>query len=128
MGICGIIGDLKREDQGIYVFPCFTLLGFQRGEPVIKKLCQSGYKVSDEDSRHEGVEIKRSSPFQCMRTLAKEFGYSPLKVSQINSPEGRSCLMWTLGTGEATETLGVVADIKRESEENTSYLPLLYLD
>ena len=32
-------------------------------------------KVSDEDSRHEGVEIERSSPFHLSRILAKEFGY-----------------------------------------------------
>ena len=32
-------------------------------------------QVGDEDSRHEGVEIERSSPFHLSRILAKEFGY-----------------------------------------------------
>ena len=32
-------------------------------------------EVSDEDARHEGVEIERSSPFHLSRILAKEFGY-----------------------------------------------------
>ena len=32
-------------------------------------------QVKDEDSRHEGVEIERSSPFHLSRVLAKEFGY-----------------------------------------------------
>jgi len=114
--ICGIIGDLKREEQGIYVFPCITLLGFQRGETLIKKISQLGFKVEDENTRHEGVEIHRSSPFQLMRTLAKEFGYKPLKATHTCSPEGRCCLMWTLMSGEPVEAIGVVADIKRESE------------
>merc|ERR1712231_47717 len=77
--ICGIIGDLKREDQGVYVFPRLTLLGYDSKEPQVQRLLQLGYKVGDEDSRYEGVEIKGSSPFQLMRTLAKEFNYRPLK-------------------------------------------------
>jgi len=115
--ICGIIGDIKREEQGVYNFPCFTLMGYGTNEAEVKKLCQLGYKVGDEDSRYEGVEIRRSSPFQMMRTLAKEFGYKPLKAFNTEAPGDRSCLMWTLSAGEeALETIGIVADIKRESE------------
>jgi len=114
--ICGIIGDLKREEQGVYEFPCLTLLGFDTKEPTVRKLCQLGFKVGDEDARYEGVEIQKSSPFQLMRTLAKEFGYKPLKPVISEAPGGRSCLMWTLISGEAEEAVGVVADIKRESE------------
>jgi len=86
-------------------------------EPEVKKLLQLGYKVGDEDARYEGVEIQRTSPFQLMRSLAKEFGYKPLKAVSTPAPGGRNCLMWTLISGEeATEAIGIVADIKREDE------------
>jgi len=115
--VCGIICDLKREDQGVYEFPRLTLLGYTRGEETIARLHKLGYKVGDEDSRQEGVEIEKTSPFQLMRTLAKEFGYRPLKAVITPAPGGRSTLMWTLlGDGAATEALGVIADIRRESE------------
>ena len=43
-------------------------------------------QVGDEDSRHEGVEIERSSPFHLSRILAKEFGYRLLKAVPAEAP------------------------------------------
>jgi len=115
--VCGIICDMKREEQGVYEFPRLTLLGFDTNEPQVRRLSQLGLKVSDEDSRHEGVEIERSSPFHLSRILAKEFGYRLLKAVPTEAPGERTCIMWTLmADGEATEAIGVVADIRRESE------------
>jgi len=119
--ICGIIGDLKREDQGVYVFPCLTLMGYDTKEEPLKKLQQLGFKIGDENARYEGVEIKKSSPFKLMRALAKEYGYRPTKAMNAAAPGGRTCLMWTLIGGTAAtegglEAIGIVADVKRESE------------
>jgi len=94
-------------------------MGYDNKEEPIKKLQQLGYRVGDEDSRYEGVEIKQSSPFKLMRTLAKEYGYKPLKAINTVAPGGRTCLMWTLvacGEGGGEEAIGIVADVKRESE------------
>eukprot|EP00092_Neocalanus_flemingeri_P000751 GFUD01000796.1.p1 GENE.GFUD01000796.1~~GFUD01000796.1.p1 ORF type:complete len:206 (-),score=78.67 GFUD01000796.1:94-711(-) len=117
--ICGIIGDLKREEQGVYVFPCLTLLGYDSKEEPVRKIKQLGFKVGDEDPRYEGVEVKQSSPFKLMRVLAKEYGYKPLKAINTVAPGGRTCLMWTLIGGQeegGMEAIGIVSDIKRESE------------
>merc|ERR1712183_517383 len=117
--ICGIIGDLKREDQGVYMFPCLTLLGYDNNEEPLKKIKQLGFKLGDEDPRYEGVEVRQSSPFKLMRVLAKEYGYKPLKVVNTVAPGGRTCLMWTLiggGEGGGEEAIGIVSDIKRENE------------
>merc|ERR1712055_70482 len=96
----GIIGDLKREDQGVYTFPCFTLMGYDNNAEILKKIKQLGFKIGDEDSRYEGVEIRNSSPFQLMRVLAKEYGYKHLKPMNAPAPGGRTCLMWTLLGGK----------------------------
>jgi len=117
--ICGIIGDLKREDQGVYTFPCFTLMGYDNNAEILKKIKQLGFKIGDEDARYEGVEIRNSSPFQLMRVLAKEYGYKHLKPMNAPAPGGRTCLMWTLLGGKeegGTEVIGIVSDLKRESE------------
>ena len=76
------------SDQGVYVFPCLTLLGYDTKEEPLKKLQQLGFRVGDEDSRYEGVEIKQSSPFKLMRALAKECGYRPLKAVNSVAPGG----------------------------------------
>jgi len=114
--VCGIIADLKREEQGVYTFPCLTLLGYDTREPAIQRLLKLGFKVGDEDARYEGVEVKGSSPFQLMRSLAKEFDYQPLKAVAVKACGGRTCLMWTLTSGQPTEAIGIVSDVKRESE------------
>merc|ERR1712037_795546 len=126
--VCGIICDMKREEQGVYEFPRLTLLGFDTNEPQVRRLTQLGLKVSDEDSRHEGVEIERSSPFHLSRILAKEFGYRLLKAVPTEAPGDRTCIMWTLmADGEATEAIGVVADIKRGARESTRSPPRQFL-
>jgi len=114
--ICGIIADLRREEQGVYEFRRLSLMGFDNTDPEIKKLQGLGYKVSDANPRFEGVEITNTSPFQLMRSLAKEFSYAPGKPANTDAPGGRQSIMWTLIGGEGTEAIGVVADIKRESE------------
>jgi len=114
--ICGIIADLRREDQGVYEFKKLTLLGYNSGEDEIKKLVELGFKVSDENSKFEGVEITNSSPFQLMRTLAKEFGYKTCKPCNYDAPCDRQSIAWTCISGEPTLTVGIVADLKRECE------------
>ena len=121
-------------------------------------------QVGDEDSRHEGVEIERSSPFHLSRILAKEFGYRSVSwdidkkicvwerfdvcsciagcsrpcqprlqvmrfdigISSHSWNSGdRTSIMWTLiSDGEATESIGVIADIRRESEFTLELLAL----
>jgi len=115
--VCGIIADLKREAQGVYEFRRLTLLGYDTDEPAIKQLVQLGYKISDANPGAEGVEITQSSPFQLMRTMAKELGFKACVPANSDAPSDRQTIVWTLISGEeAEETIGVVADIKRESE------------
>jgi len=114
--VCGIIADIKREEEGMYVFPQLTLLGYDNNDPVLGRLKQLGYKIADENARHEGVEIARSSPFKLIRTMAKEFGFSAKEPSAVAVAGGRTAITWTLVTDEAVECVGVVADIRRESE------------
>ena len=78
------------------MFPCLTLLGYDADEAPVQKLKQIGYNLGDSDTRHEGVEIKGKSPFHLIRTMAKEFGYSPEKISVVPSPgwkKNRECLI-----------------------------------
>jgi len=114
--ICGIIADIKREEQGVYVFPQLTLMGYDTKSPELAKLKDLGIKIGDENSRYEGVEVARSSPFKLMRTMARTFGFSAKEASAMDAPGGRTCLTWTLMTDFAEECIGVVADIKREGE------------
>lgn len=81
------------------MFPCLTLLGYDTKEEPLKRLQQLGYKVGDEDSRYEGVEIKQSSPFKLMRSLAKEYGYRPLKAVNSAAPGMVSTLLLETMTG-----------------------------
>jgi len=114
--ICGIISDLKREEQGVYVFKKLTLMGFDRGDEELSKLQSLGYKITDENARFEGVEILNCSPFKLMRSLATEFGFKVGKPANSNAPGDRQSVIWTLLGGEAEEAIGIIADIKRESE------------
>merc|ERR1712121_360675 len=96
-------------------------MGYDTKEEPLKKLQQLGFKIGDENARYEGVEIKKSSPFKLMRALAREYGYRPTKAMNAAAPGGRTCLMWTLIGGTAAtegglEAIGIVADVKRESE------------
>merc|ERR1712168_1363461 len=99
-------------------------MGYQQFTTWLRYVASSGIlrgrsRVGDEDSRYEGVEIKQSSPFKLMRTLAKEYGYRPLKAINSSAPGGRTCLMWTLMGGDdkgGLEAIGIVADVKRASE------------
>ena len=43
----------------MYVFPQLTLLSYDNNDPVLGRLKQLGYKIADENARHEGVEIAR---------------------------------------------------------------------
>ena len=74
------------------MFPCLTLLGYEADEAPVLKLKQVGYDLGDSNSRHEGVEIKGKSPFHLIRTMAKEFGYSPEKISVAPSPGRKQTL------------------------------------
>jgi len=114
--VCGIIADLKREEEGVYLFPQLTLLGYDSNAPELAKLKSIGFKIGDENSRYEGVEIRCISPFTLMRALAKEFGFSPKEPSAVAAPGDRTTFTWTLVTDEAVECIGIVADIKREAE------------
>jgi len=114
--VCGIIADIKREEEGMYVFPQMTLLGYDTNDPVLAKLKQVGFKIADENARHEGVEIARSSPFKLIRAMAKLFGFSAKEPSAVPVAGGRTCITWTLVSDEAVECIGLVGDIKREGE------------
>merc|ERR1712080_787012 len=114
--VCGIIADIKREEQGVYVFPQLTLMGYDTNSPELAKLKDLGIKIGDENARYEGVEVARSSPYKLMRTMAKAFGFSAKEASTMEAPGGRTFLTWTLMTDFAEECIGVVADIKREGE------------
>ena len=72
--------------QGVYVFPCLTLLGYDNHEAPIQKLQKLGYKLADSNTRSEGREIKNISPFHLFRVMAKEFNYSPVKVVTTEAP------------------------------------------
>jgi hypothetical protein len=114
--VCGIIADIKREDQGVYVFPQLTLMGYDNNSPELNKLKDLGVNIGDENSRYEGVEVAKSSPFKLIRTMAKTFGFSAKEATAVEAPGGRTCITWTLMTDFAEECIGVVADIKREGE------------
>jgi len=117
--ICGVVADIKREAQGVYVFPCLTLLGYDNHEAPIQKLQKLGYRLADSNTRSEGREIKNISPFHLFRVMAKEFNYSPVKVVTTEAPGDRTCLMWTLRVPDdkkGEEAIGIVSDVKRESE------------
>jgi len=115
--ICGIVSDLKREEQGVYVFKKLTLMGFDRTDDELSKLKQLGFQISDENPRYEGVEISNCSPFKLMRSLAKEFGFKSGKPANGDAPGDRQSVVWTmLGGDDPEETIGLIADLKRESE------------
>ena len=65
---------------------------------------------------------RRSSPFGLIRTMAKEFGFSAKEPSAVAVAGGRTAITWTLVTDEAVECVGVVADIRRESEYSAAFL------
>ena len=108
--------------QGVYVFPRLTLLGFNKEDPLVRRLEQLGLRLEDENARYEGLEIRFKSPFCLMRTLAEEFGYKIIKMVPSEAPGDRSGLMWTLVVEEeegkkGVESVWIVADIKREGRE-----------
>ena len=108
--------------QGVYIFPRLTLLGFNKPDPLVRRLEQLGFKLEDENARYEGLEIRSKSPFCLMRSLAEEFGYKIIKMVPSEAPGDRSGLMWTLVVEEeegkkGVESVGIVADIKREGRE-----------
>ncbi|XP_023332455.1 uncharacterized protein LOC111704450 [Eurytemora carolleeae] len=114
--VCGIIADIKREGTGVYEFRKLTLLGFDTADQEIKTLLGLGLKVGDANEKYEGVEIPNISPFKLMRHLAKEFGYKPCVPVCSDLPGDRKSLIWTMVGGEGLEAIGVIGDIKRESE------------
>ena len=106
--------------QGVYVFPRLTLLGFNKEDPLVRRLEQLGLRLEDENARYEGLEIRYKSPFCLMRTLAEEFGYKIIKMVSSEAPGDRTGLMWSLVAEEGkkgVESVGIVADIKREGRE-----------
>ena len=55
-----------------------------------------------------------------MRTLAEEFGYKIIKMVPSEAPGDRTGLMWSLvaeGEEKGVESVGIVADVKREGRE-----------
>merc|ERR1712080_787674 len=78
--VCGIIADIKREEQGVYVFPQLTLMGYDTNSPELAKLKDLGIKIGDENARYEGVDVARSSPYKLMRTMAKALDSPPRKL------------------------------------------------
>ena len=68
------------------MFPCLTLLGYDKNEVLVKKLSSIGFNLEDSNSRNEGLEIKRVSPFYLIRVLAREFSFSPLKLVASDAP------------------------------------------
>ena len=82
--MCGIITEIRREggcrclvrgqmlvsvscyvmyvvpDVGVYVFPCLTLLGFDKQDPVVARLQGLGVRLEDHDRRCEGLEVASS--------------------------------------------------------------------
>ena len=108
--------------QGVYIFPRLTLLGFNKQDPLVRRLDQLGLKLEDGNARCEGLEIRFKSPFCLMRTLAEEFGYKIIKMVPSDAPGDRSGLMWTLVVEQeegrkGVESVGIVADVKREGRE-----------
>ena len=47
-------------DVGVYVFPCLTLLGFDKQDPVVTRLQGLGVRLEDHDRRCEGLEVASS--------------------------------------------------------------------
>ena len=106
------------SEQGVYVFPRLTILGYDKHEAPIQRLQQLGFQLEDANTRNEGIEIKGKSPFCLMRTLAEEFGFKMIKMVASEAPGDRSGLMWTLVEADnkkGVESVGIVADIRRES-------------
>ena len=44
-------------EEGTYVFPRLTLLGFDRTDPAVAALTQAGVRLGDSDPRYEGLEV-----------------------------------------------------------------------
>ena len=106
--------------QGVYIFPRLTLLGFNKSDPLVRRLEERGLKLEDENARFEGLEIRAKSPFCLMRILAEEFGYKIIKMVPSEAPGDRTGLMWSLvaeGEEKGVESVGIVADVKREGRE-----------
>ena len=106
------------SEQGVYVFPRLTILGYDKHEFPVQRLQQLGYELEDANIRNEGIEIKRKSPFCLMRTLAEEFGFKVTKMVASEAPGDRAGLMWSLVEADdkkGIESIGIVADIRRES-------------
>merc|ERR1711874_628044 len=93
--VCGIIADIKREGEGEYVIPTCTVFGLNDDE--LAQLGQHGLRIQDENTRHEGVEIRGSSPFKVMRILCKNYGWTTDgKAMQTEAPGDRTTSMWHL--------------------------------
>merc|ERR1719150_3482288 len=68
------IADIRRESEGEYTIPTSTVFGLTKEE--IKQLQSHGFKIEDNDTRQEGVEVQGSSPFKLMRVLCSKFGWT----------------------------------------------------
>ena len=73
-------------DVGVYVFPCLTLLGFDKQDPVVARLQGLGVRLEDHDRRCEGLEVASSSPFHLIRTLATGLGYEAVHCQESEAP------------------------------------------
>ena len=78
---------LMWAGAGVYVFPCLTILGYDKDDSLIQKLMKIGFRLSDSNSRCEGLELKNVSPFYLMRLLAREFGFDPVKVMMLSKDD-----------------------------------------
>jgi len=119
--ICGIIADLKREDNGVYVFPRLTLMGLENSE--ISDLKSAGFSLEDANTRYEGVEVSKTSPYKVLRSLARIGSYAAMPEPAVtatggaNCPGARTMIMWNLKSGDrGLETIGIISDIRREGE------------
>jgi hypothetical protein len=70
---------------------------FGLNDEELGQLGQHGLRIGDEHPRHDGVEIKGSSPFKVMRILCKNFGWTTDgKAMQSDAPGDRTTTMWHL--------------------------------
>ena len=72
--------------MGVYVFPCLTLLGFDKQDPVVTQLQGLGVRLEDHDRRCEGLEVASSSPFHLIRTMATGLGYEAVHCQESEAP------------------------------------------
>ena len=66
------------------MFPCLTILGYDKEDSLIQKLTKIGFRLGDSNTRCEGLELKNVSPFYLMRILAREFGFDPVKAMMLS--------------------------------------------